>query len=117
MTTCRNFYTQKVIIFQNIYSESANVNIKNEHADRNCVNSECFLDKHWLKSLTVRITHTNRCPAYRFGHQSAGPLNRPQALVDQRAQERERWEPGVSQQESPTMGKQRCAEHTQSRDS
>ena len=43
------FLHTKVIIFQNIYSESANVNIKNEHADRNGVNSECFLDEHWLK--------------------------------------------------------------------
>ena len=53
------------------YSESAMVNIKNEHADRNSVNSECFLSKHWPKSLTVIITHTNKCPAHRFSHQPA----------------------------------------------
>ena len=34
MTTCRNFTHKIVTIFQNIYSESANVNIKDEHADR-----------------------------------------------------------------------------------
>ena len=59
-----------MIIIQNIYSESANLNIKN--ADRNSVNSECFLLSICLKSLTVIITHTNRCPAHRCGHQPAG---------------------------------------------
>ena len=67
-----DFLHTKVTIFQNKYSESANVNIKNEHADRNSVNSECFLLKHWSKSLTVIITHTNKCPAHRFSHQPAG---------------------------------------------
>ena len=48
------FLHTKVIIFQNKYSESANVHIKNEHAVRNSVNSECFL----VKAL-VKVTHSD----------------------------------------------------------